>query len=126
MFKSLALFALLNAACQVSFAKPTGTTAAAAPIFSTCTGFIEENPDTCAVWSNNLPTGCVSFTDISTEDLASNVKSVATSAGVSCTLFTGDECTANQLVIAPSTTIANLAVDNFSNLANSFSCVATV
>ncbi|KAJ3832776.1 hypothetical protein F5878DRAFT_634239 [Lentinula raphanica] len=95
MFKSVALFALLNAAWVSSVALtprapaavahngPVTDVADAILVFTTCN---EVNLVNCLTWtSTTLPVGCTSLIANGQGDL---VKSAATPSGIECTLFT--------------------------------------
>ncbi|KAJ7752894.1 hypothetical protein B0H16DRAFT_1459616 [Mycena metata] len=134
--KSLALFALLNAALVSSSsvlrapAAPAVASHSNGPIantlppqpdaivvFTTC---VNVNLANCLIWSaTTLPVGC---TNLAANGQASSVSSVQTAAGVECTLFTSTTCTGQSQNI--NGTLNALSVVAYDNLANSFSCVS--
>ncbi|KAF9071847.1 hypothetical protein BDP27DRAFT_461427 [Rhodocollybia butyracea] len=128
MFKSIALFALLNAALVSSVALVPKSTAAAATaevvnsanainVVETCT---QTNLRSCLQFtSTTLPVGC---TSLDSAGQTNDVESVSTASGIQCTFFTGTLCNGNSQLI--NGTINDLAVVGFSNVANSFSCVS--
>ncbi|KAJ7254706.1 hypothetical protein B0H12DRAFT_1114921 [Mycena haematopus] len=127
MFKSLALFALLNAvlvssssirapaAAAVASKATAGPTPLAITVFETC---INTNLNDCLIWSaTTLPVGC---TNLAANGQASDVSSVVSSAGVECILFTYVTCTGSSQII--NGTLDALSVVGFDNRANSFTC----
>ncbi|KAF7377733.1 hypothetical protein MSAN_00196300 [Mycena sanguinolenta] len=128
MFKSLALFALLNAvfvssttiqrapaAAAVASAANVSPAPDAVQVLETC---INANINNCLIWSaTTLPVGC---TNLAANGQASDVSSVSTSAGVECTLFTSTTCTGSSQII--NGTINDLSVVAFNDVANSFTC----
>ncbi|KAJ7187379.1 hypothetical protein C8R46DRAFT_1342485 [Mycena filopes] len=129
--KSLALFALLNAALVSSSSvlpAPAVATASNGPVaasihpdaivaFTTC---INENLKNCLIWSaTTLPVGC---TNLAANGQASDVSSVTSAAGVDCTLFTSTTCTGKSQFI--NGTLNALTVVGFNDIANSFTCAS--
>ncbi|KAF7333413.1 hypothetical protein MVEN_02357100 [Mycena venus] len=130
MFKSLALFALLNAVfASASVARaPAAPATASVPgkgpvadagitVLETC---VNTNLNNCLIWTvASLPVGC---TNLAANGQANSVSSVQTGGGAGCTLFSSTTCTgASQFVVG---TLNDLGVVGFDNKANSFSCVA--
>ncbi|KAF9055549.1 hypothetical protein BDP27DRAFT_1433659 [Rhodocollybia butyracea] len=126
MFKSIALFALLNAALVSSVALVPKSITAEVPdivnspdainVILTCT---QTNLTTCRQFTSTiLPTGC----GILSSTGQANVQSVSTAPGIQCTLFTGTACNGTSQLV--NGTINDLAVVGFSNTANSFNCAS--
>ncbi|KAF8879910.1 hypothetical protein CPB85DRAFT_1341384 [Mucidula mucida] len=130
MFKLTAatVLALLNATFAASLVEraallPAISNGALAPnaisIVETCND--ANLAGACNAWSSTvLPSGCG---DLAGAGQDNTVTSVATSAGIQCTLFDGAGCTGrSQLVVG---TVNNLATVGFDNVASSFSCAST-
>ncbi|KAJ7457214.1 hypothetical protein B0H11DRAFT_2063385 [Mycena galericulata] len=126
MFKTLALFALVNAAFASTIARAPAAAAVAhasaaalspdvIQVLETC---VNNNINDCLIWSaSTLPVGC---TNLAANGQASDVSSVSSSTGVECTLFTSTTCTgASQNING---TVNALSVVAFDNVANSFTC----
>ncbi|KAE9401490.1 hypothetical protein BT96DRAFT_1018153 [Gymnopus androsaceus JB14] len=131
MFKSVALLALLNAACASAVALvPTSAplrrqVATKSMVLITLCSGVDFTGLVCGDWNSvagEFP-GCTSLIDPENPDGDSTpVASVAVPAGVTCTIFTNTDCTGSDLVIAPDTSIPDLSVDNFSDVTQSFLC----
>ncbi|KAJ7504950.1 hypothetical protein B0H11DRAFT_1905025 [Mycena galericulata] len=128
MFKTLALFALVNAAFASSVARAPAAAAVAQAagvhpspdaitVLETC---VNNNLADCLVWSaTTLPVGC---TNLAANGQANDVSSVTSSTGILCTLFTSTTCTGSSQKV--NGTINALSVVAFDNVANSFTCVS--
>ncbi|KAJ3747826.1 hypothetical protein DFH05DRAFT_855625 [Lentinula detonsa] len=126
MFKSIALFALLNAALVSSIALTPGAPAVALNglssdaadailILTTCIGVNLQN---CLPWkATTLPAGCGSLVAYGQ---GGSVQSAATPSGIACTLYNGQSC--NGLSQLINGTVNDLSTVGFSRLANSFNC----
>ncbi|KAF7333395.1 hypothetical protein MVEN_02355200 [Mycena venus] len=130
MFKSLALFALLNAVlASASVARAPAAPATASvpgkgPVadagFTAMETCVNTNLKNCLIWTvPALPVGC---TNLAANGQANSVSSVQTAAGVGCTLFTSKTCTGSSQFITG--TLNDLSVVGFDNKANSFTCAS--
>ncbi|KAF9071846.1 hypothetical protein BDP27DRAFT_1321475 [Rhodocollybia butyracea] len=135
MFRSLALFALLNAAWVSSIALVPRSNAAVAhvaipgetdivnspdaiTVLVTCTG--NNLSGSCVTWtSQTLPVTCTSVVSAGQGDL---INSAQSSSGIECTLFSGEDCDDTSVLI--NGTVDNLSTVNFANEASTFSCVS--
>ncbi|KAJ3782414.1 hypothetical protein GGU10DRAFT_363890 [Lentinula aff. detonsa] len=126
MFKSIALFALLNAALVSSIALTprapaiahnglSSDAADAILVFTTCN---RVNLQNCVTWTaTTLPVGCTSLIPYGQGNA---VQSATTPSGIACTLYNGQSC--NGLSQLINGTVNDLSTVGFSRLANSYNC----